>query len=438
MNQLSNESPFCSVTIIITLHYRIIRLITVDSDVIDVVLDYTDSHIPSTGNHSFSGLTVLLVIGLLVLMWPYINELCEEIMFNEFKFERELLEEKSSPCDLRIEEKSHVDLGWEEKFPPLLSSGSEEKLSVELEAERSIPDVEGTSYFVCRPFDDGINGVYLVKDEKDDGFLGIFKPHDEEAFAPENPKGKVGEAGIPSLMKRGVIVGDAVRKEVAAYCLDNGHRAGVPFTFFADVPYNSDIKHGSLQRFVKSDGCCEDFSSSLFPVEQVHAIGLLDLRIFNLDRHSGNILVSVPEYNLYPIDHGYSIPDYRDFSDGYVEWLTWPQCRIPFSDETKEDVFNINIENDVSVLQQIGIRYSSIVSYALCTTFVKKAVSSGLTLYDIVSSMQRDIMNPDLLSQLEILRDQTLKVAPINETFDHTFSLYLKEFEIACDSYFGS
>jgi hypothetical protein len=50
-------------------------------------------------------------------------------------------------------------------------------------------------------------------------------------------------------------------------------------------------KVGSLQRFVKSKGPIEDFSSSLFSVDEVHKIAVLDLRILNLDRNGCNILV---------------------------------------------------------------------------------------------------------------------------------------------------
>jgi hypothetical protein len=34
-----------------------------------------------------------------------------------------------------------------------------------------------------------------------------------------------------------------------------------------------------------------NFSSSLFSVDEVHKIAILDLRIMNLDRNDGNLLV---------------------------------------------------------------------------------------------------------------------------------------------------
>jgi hypothetical protein len=70
-------------------------------------------------------------------------------------------------------------------------------------------------------------------------------------------------------------------------------------------------KVGSLQAFVKSEGPVENFSSNLFSKDEVHKIGILDLRILNLDRNASNILVqkSGSSYKLIPIDHGLSIPD---------------------------------------------------------------------------------------------------------------------------------
>lgn len=51
------------------------------------------------------------------------------------------------------------------------------------------------------------------------------------------------------------------------------------------------LKYGSLQYFVRADDTASNYSYDLFSVDEVHKIGVLDLRIFNLDRNDGNILV---------------------------------------------------------------------------------------------------------------------------------------------------
>lgn len=50
-------------------------------------------------------------------------------------------------------------------------------------------------------------------------------------------------------------------------------------------------KHGSLQLYAEHDDAVGDYSSTVFPLEEVHKIAILDLRILNCDRNEENILV---------------------------------------------------------------------------------------------------------------------------------------------------
>eukprot|EP00900_Chrysochromulina_parva_P019638 jgi/Chrpa1/27676/Chrysochromulina_OHIO_Genome00016139-RA len=163
--------------------------------------------------------------------------------------------------------------------------------------------------------DDGLGGTYFIRDEHGDE-LSVFKPRDEEPNAINNPKNEgrsgLGEAGL----KGGIRIGDAAFNEAAAYLLDarSGHFSRVPPTAIArsehsaffDVssgegnsydeavhsPFRSlKTKVGSLQRFVSNDGCADDFSASIFSDLEVQRIACLDVRLFNTDRHSANLLV---------------------------------------------------------------------------------------------------------------------------------------------------
>lgn len=51
---------------------------------------------------------------------------------------------------------------------------------------------------------------------------------------------------------------------------------------------------GSFQRYVSHECGSWDLAAYKFAVEDVHRIGLLDLRIFNTDRHGGNMLAVLP------------------------------------------------------------------------------------------------------------------------------------------------
>lgn len=256
------------------------------------------------------------------------------------------------------------------------------------------------------PLDDGVNGVYFMKDINED-ILAVFKPQDEEAFAPNNRKNRVGTFSSDSPLKNGVQVGDSCLKEVAAYLVDHENYAGVPATDVKvlSVREGEDAKFGSLQAYVKNDGCAEDFSSNLFDSHDAHAIGLLDARIMNLDRHSGNILVQKKDdkLKLTPIDHGYSLPDFRNLKDAYFEWTNWKQSSEPFSQEEKEYVKRIDILRDVNLLAKLGIRDESIMTYILANIFVKYAVENGWNMKKIGEFMQRDALNDESPSGFERL-----------------------------------
>lgn len=101
-------------------------------------------------------------------------------------------------------------------------------------------------------------------------------------------------------------------------------------------------KLGSLQQFVVHDCDTSEMGPSLFNVQDVHRIAILDIRLFNTDRHAGNILVqrpkssgklsalerlNQPQCRLLPIDHGFCLPEALE--PPFFEWLHWPQVGTP-------------------------------------------------------------------------------------------------------------
>ena len=170
---------------------------------------------------------------------------------------------------------------------------------------------------------DGTGGTYFMKNAYKN-FGAVFKPTDEEAYAPMNQKNYSGKFGGPGL-RPGVLSGEAAYREVAAYLLDQGHFSNVPKTVLVHAQHPTFSypigklypKTGSLQEYIQSNGTSDDFSTSLFSIEDVQKICILDTRILNMDRNEGNILVSKENSNLklIPIDHGLSIPDNFNISD---------------------------------------------------------------------------------------------------------------------------
>lgn len=151
----------------------------------------------------------------------------------------------------------------------------------------------------------GVGGTYFMHDEYN-RTIGVFKPHDEEMWCMNNPKGFTPKT--PSFkeynVSRGAEAGEAAFREYAAYLLDHDNFSGVPATglvvcshpSFSTGSFNDHLKIGSFQEFKEHDFDAEDISSSkyqMFPVHEVHKIAILDIRLLNTDRHGGNILVKV-------------------------------------------------------------------------------------------------------------------------------------------------
>ena len=170
---------------------------------------------------------------------------------------------------------------------------------------------------------EGTGGTYFMK-TAGQNIGAVFKPTDEEAYAPMNPKkysGKLGEIGL----RPGVFSGESAYREVAAYLLDESHFSAVPKTVLVQAQHPNFSypidkiypKTGSLQEFIPNIGTVDDFSTSIFSTLEIQKICILDIRILNMDRNEGNILVCKNEnhYKLVPIDHGLSISDTFEISN---------------------------------------------------------------------------------------------------------------------------
>ncbi|KAL6844144.1 hypothetical protein ACP4OV_025817 [Aristida adscensionis] len=314
------------------------------------------------------------------------------------------------------------------------------------------------------PIGSGLGGSYYFRNVGGDR-VAIVKPTDEEPFAPNNPKGFVGRAlGQPGL-KKSVRVGETGFREVAAYLLDHENFANVPATalvkithsiFNINCPVNGgngapppdqkqqlNSKIASFQQFIAHDFDASDHGTSSFPVAAVHRIGILDIRIFNTDRHAGNVLVRKLnsgtgrfgcQTELFPIDHGMCLPE--NLEDPYFEWIHWAQASIPFSEEELEYIRNLDPMKDVAMLRQElpMIREACLRVLVLCTIFLKEAAAFGLCLAEIGEMMTREFRGmEEEPSQLEVVCMESRKRleewepfsarAEQGEDFDFQFSM---------------
>lgn len=75
--------------------------------------------------------------------------------------------------------------------------------------------------------DSGTSGAYIIRNL--DGPVAVFKPIDEEPFAPNNPRGMTGLFGSDTC-RPSIKSGESTIREVAAYLLDHQGFSGVPTT----------------------------------------------------------------------------------------------------------------------------------------------------------------------------------------------------------------
>jgi len=260
--------------------------------------------------------------------------------------------------------------------------------------------------------EEGTNGTYFLFNAEGDR-IAIFKPDDEEGSSPSNPKARNEEEEND----KGILPNEASLREVAAYMLDKNHFYGVPETtlvkmnskFFSSTKAGSSTyKIGSLQRFVENDGSAFDIGPSVFPTNEVHKIGILDLQILNSDRHEGNILWKENEkgsYDLIPIDHSYSLP--HSLGKAWFDWMNWPQAKRPFNAQMLDHIASLDIEENTKLLRALNIHEESIRYMRYSTTLLKIGASKGLTLYDIASMVSRkDLSEPSDLERMFLEANQ--------------------------------
>uniref|UniRef100_A0A2P2J3Z3 1-phosphatidylinositol 4-kinase n=2 Tax=Rhizophora mucronata TaxID=61149 RepID=A0A2P2J3Z3_RHIMU len=279
---------------------------------------------------------------------------------------------------------------------------------------------------------EGSGGVYFMQDSSGKKYVSVFKPVDEEPMAINNPQ------GLPLSMdgeglKKGTRMGEGALREVAAYILDHPKSGPRSFSYeekgFAGVPptvmvkclhrgFNhpggfecdsKNMKIGSLQMFVQNNGSCEDIGPRAFPVDEIHKISVLDIRLANADRHAGNILVCKDGEGpivLVPIDHGYCLPE--TFEDCTFDWLYWPQARQPYSPNTIEYIKALDAEKDITLLRLHGwdIPPQCARTLRISTMLLKKGVERGLTPFTIGSIMCRETVKEESIIELIVKEAQ--------------------------------
>jgi len=163
-----------------------------------------------------------------------------------------------------------------------------------------------------------------------------------------------------------------------------------------------------LQAFVQGNiGYIEDFAMPstycaairFIAAEQAEAIAILDMRLFNTDRHGGNLLLRQladhgGSHSLVPIDHGCCLPPWWSMAEAHFDaWRGWPQLLAPPSGNARAIIEHAvqSLPTTIKKLQDIGLETASIVTLQLCTLFLEIGVLvCGLPLNTLAELLSRD------------------------------------------------
>lgn len=272
----------------------------------------------------------------------------------------------------------------------------------------------------------GTGGTYFVLDPLHIRQL-IFKPMDEEPFAENNPRGFADRTGGVGF-KKGIKSGTGWEREVAAYAIDHTGFFNVPPTAHAimDHPslhYNSSPsatrtpthKYGSLQLYLEDCSLSSDWSYSMYDVRDVQKIAFLDMYLLNTDRNDANILVRprFGRYKLFPIDHGYALPDRLEINEYSWCWLNWKQVKMEWTQEIVEYASNLDIDADIALLREsLGIGPICLFYMRISGILLKYGISHGLTPYDLAQMYIRSGIGDEGPSVIEQVVERCVCMMP--------------------------
>lgn len=195
------------------------------------------------------------------------------------------------------------------------------------------------------------------------------------------------------------------QREIAAFRVDQAYGGfarvppTAPVTIFSDSLPDQDkdsagLVSGSLQKWVPNIGSSEDMGSSRFNINDIHHIGILDVLLYNTDRHAGNMLVAESascavscgkgKARLVPIDHGLCLPDFRHLNQAEFEWLYWRQAQQPLSKDDLELIGSFDGDKVAGILRGLNLSSGSVLTARLMVNVLQQtAVDRGWNLREI-------------------------------------------------------
>lgn len=220
---------------------------------------------------------------------------------------------------------------------------------------------------------------------------GVFKP---EFMAKPTTRLRQGFKGVECL------------REIAAFRVDQayGGFARVPPTAPVTLSVDAlpdqeddsiDLVSGSLQKWVHNVGSFQDMGyTPRVDMNDVHHIGILDILLYNTDRHGGNMLIAKSsgcsmscgksKTRLVPIDHGLCLPDYRHLYQAEFDWLHSKQAQQPFGKHDLGLIASFEGDEVAGILRELNLSSGTVLTARIMVSVLQEtAVKRGWNLREI-------------------------------------------------------
>jgi hypothetical protein len=262
----------------------------------------------------------------------------------------------------------------------------------------------------------GLSGSYWMRGT-DRQIAGLFKPFDEEIFAPNNPTGAERQGALGLRKTRwGIRVGESAHREVAAFLVDQFFGFGiVPRTYYATFTHFSFYdalegiyattrkakkKMGSFQEFMEGFHTFDTLSKEeqhKISIEEFQLLIVLDMILGNSDRNTGNILVAGEK--IAAVDHGLCLLDVHEH---LTLWpLGVPQAKHPLFPALKELFFQFPFEKlSWKLRKNCFIPVNALKRMRERVVLFREGLRADLTPYQMINLMTEE--NLDKLAELDL------------------------------------
>ena len=294
-------------------------------------------------------------------------------------------------------------------------------------------------------FRPGTNGLYEIRNRANE-IIALFKPENERNYGPKHASNRRPNPSLEDIhfhQMDSFEQGMATQRQYLSKLLDSGNIANLPtgtivemesdqFNIIGDQA-KSQCKMGYLQEWISNTKVLPDFDSpsddllqNQIPLSEFQKLGIMDLLLYNQDRHPGNILVTEDGSHLINIDSDSILP--WKIENNKNSLLQHPRAAEPFTEESLQMIRNIDPKLNAELAKHMGLPEQAATNARVLAMVLKRFASAGKTLSEInqvVGSDKRDAPS-ELWKKIEEARESSLKVLSKEDSEQYKYSEHLR------------